>query len=113
MNGAGSRRKGARAEVACVNWLRTHGHPDARRYLAGDGHQPGDLDAIPGVCLEVKDCTRLEPQTWLRQAATEAAGRLPVVWAKLRGEPDPGQWMILMRATDFFALLADEQEGAA
>ena len=103
-----SRDKGARAEVAAVNWLRAHGYPDARRYLAGDGNQPGDIDAIPAVCLEVKDCATYQPQLWLRQAADEAGGRLPVVWAKLRGETDPGRWMVMLRAEDFFALITEE-----
>lgn len=113
MSGAMSHRKGVRAEVAAVNWLRAHGHPDARRYLSGDGLQPGDIDAIPAVCLDVKDCVAFEPQKWLRQVAAEAGPhRLPVVWAKLRGETDPGQWMVLLRAADFFDLLDDEPEQA-
>ena len=59
MNGRANRARGARAEVAVVNWLRDHGYPDARRYLAGDGRQPGDIDAIPGVSIEVKDGSNL------------------------------------------------------
>lgn len=103
--GAMSRRKGAKAEQDAARWLREHVNPDARRYLAGDGNQPGDLDAIPGTCLEVKSCDRWEPQAWLRQAADEAGGRLPVVWAKPRGVADPGEWIVLLRAKDFFPLL--------
>lgn len=41
---AAERRRGADAERAVVNYLRAAGWPDTRRYLAGDGRQPGDID---------------------------------------------------------------------
>jgi hypothetical protein len=90
--GRSNRNRGARAEVQVVNWLRLNGHPDARRYLAGDGRQPGDIDAIPGLVIEVKDCARSAWPTWCRQAADEAAGRAWVVVRRLRGTTDPGAW---------------------
>lgn len=57
-SGRANRRRGADAERQVVNYLREHGYPDARRYLAGDSRQPGDIDAIPGVSIEVKDRAR-------------------------------------------------------
>lgn len=93
MSGAANRSRGARAEVAVVNWMRVNGYPDARRYLAGDGRQPGDIDAIPGVCIEVKDRAGSAWPTWLRQAAAEGGPkRISCVVRRTRGVPDVGRW---------------------
>lgn len=90
---AAQRRRGNRAEVAVVNYLRGQGWPDARRYLAGDGRQPGDIDWHPLVCLEVKDVKRSSWPTWCRQAAAEARpGMVPVVVRRMRGVTDVGEW---------------------
>jgi hypothetical protein len=93
MTGAASRRRGADAERKVVNWLRDNGYPDARRYLAGDGRQPGDIDAIPGVVIEVKDVASSAWPSWCRQAETQAApDRVPIVVRRTRGVPDVAQW---------------------
>jgi hypothetical protein len=93
MTGAASRRRGADAERKVVNWLRDNGYPDARRYLAGDGRQPGDIDAIPGVVIEVKDVAASAWPSWCRQAETQAGpDRLPIVVRRTRGVPDVAQW---------------------
>lgn len=50
-----SRRKGQRGEREVVELLRAAGFPYARRTLAGDGRQPGDVSGGPvGWLLEVK-----------------------------------------------------------
>ena len=106
MNGSGRRAKGARAELAFVKWLREHGWPDARRYLAGDGRQPGDIDALPGVCLEVRHRAECKPGGWMRDAEAEAgAGRLPVVIYHPPGVGDPGEWVAMVRVKELVRLL--------
>lgn len=91
--GRSNRRRGADAERAVVAYLRENGWPDARRYLAGDGRQPGDIDAIPGVALEVKDHARPCWPAWCRQAIDEAGpDRLWVVVRRVRGVPYPAMW---------------------
>lgn len=107
--GAMSRNKGATAERAVVRHLRENGFPDARRYLAGDGRQPGDIDAIPGVSIEVKDHTRYDFPAWLRQAVAEAGPRLPVVVAKPNGVTDVGEWWCLLRLDDFLPLVKEDR----
>ncbi len=90
---AAERNRGARCEVQVVNYLRTVGFPDARRYLAGDGKQPGDIDAIPGVSIEVKDVAKSAWPSWRLQAVTAAGGRIPIVLRRTRGVRDVGQWL--------------------
>lgn len=91
--GRANRNRGARAEVAVVNWLRRNGWSDARRYLAGDGRQPGDIDVWPGIVVEVKDCARSSWPSWCAQAVTEAGPqRIPVVVRRTRGTPDVARW---------------------
>lgn len=93
MSGAASRRRGADAERAVVNWLRDNGYPDARRYLAGDGRQPGDIDAIVGVVIEVKDVASSAWPSWCEQAARQAGpDRLPIVVRRVRGNRDVAVW---------------------
>jgi hypothetical protein len=96
--GRSNRNRGARAEVQVVNWLRDHGYADARRYLAGDGRQPGDLDFHPLLVVEVKDCAASAWPTWCRQAAAAAPpGTVPVVVRRTRGNPDVGMWECRVR----------------
>ena len=90
---AAERNRGARCEVHVVNYLRSVGFPDARRYLAGDGKQPGDIDAIPGVSIEVKDVAKSSWPSWRLQAVTAAGGRIPIVLRRTRGVRDVGQWL--------------------
>lgn len=90
---AANRRRGADAERQVVAFLRAHGYPDARRYLAGDGRQPGDIDAIPGVAIEVKDRAESSWPSWRAQALAEAGWRVPIVVRRIRGVPDVGQWI--------------------
>jgi hypothetical protein len=90
--GRSNRNRGARAEVAVVNYLRQW-YPDARRYLAGDGRQPGDIDCHPLLVIEVKDCAASAWPTWCRQAAAAAPpGTVPVVVRRTRGVTDVGLW---------------------
>lgn len=105
---ATERRKGARAEVDVVNWLRQNGYPDARRYLAGDGRQPGDIDAIPGLCIEVKNRREHRIGEWLRQAVDEGGPlRTPVVIVKPRGVTDVGDWWAITYVGDLLELIRE------
>lgn len=90
--GRANRRRGADAERAVVAWLRANGYPDARRYLAGDGRQPGDIDGVSGVVIEVKDVASSAWPTWRAQVLAEAGGRIPVVVRRTRGVADVGAW---------------------
>jgi hypothetical protein len=96
-----ARVKGAANERAVVAWLREHGYPDARRYLAGDGRQPGDIDAIPGLSLEVRARAVCKPGSWLDGAEKAAGGRLAVVLYHPPGVGDVGDWVAMERFSGF------------
>ena len=97
--GSAERRRGADAERAVVRYLRGREH-EARRYLAGDGRQPGDVDWHPLVCLEVKDRASSSWPSWCRQAVAEAPeGTVPAVVRRTRGIADPGAWECRVDAT--------------
>jgi len=105
---AANRKRGQRAEVAVVNYLRSQGWPDARRYLSGDGRQPGDVDWHPLICLEVKDRADSAWPSWCRQAAAEApAGTVPVVVRRTRGVPYVGQWECRVYQWAWLGLVGD------
>lgn len=107
--GAMPRTKGAVAERAVAAWLRDNGWPDARRYLAGDGKQPGDIDAIPGVTLEVKAQRAHDIAGWLRQTETEAHGRFPLLVVKPPRITDVGDWWAVTRLHHLIGLLERDQ----
>lgn len=82
--GGMSRRKGAVAERAAVNFLRGRGVPADRTSRGADVHGMGDIDGIPGVVIEVKSAKTPAPLTWLRQLDAEMtaahAPRGVVMW---------------------------------
>ena len=107
--GSAERRRGADAERAVVRYLRGRGH-EARRYLAGDGRQPGDVDWHPLVCLEVKDWASSSWPSWCRQAVAEAPeGTVPAVVRRTRGIADPGAWECRVDATLWVLVLGRTQ----
>ena len=103
---AKSRNKGARGERAVVAWLRSMGWPDARRYLAGDGRQPGDIDWHPLVCLEVKDRAKSAWPSWCRQTVQEMRpGMVPAVVRKTAGVLDVSRWEVRVRQLEWLRVL--------
>ena len=100
------RRRGADAERAVVAWLREVGWPDTRRYLAGDGRQPGDIDWHPLVCLEVKDRDGSRWPSWCRQAVAECRpGMVPAVVRRTRGVPRVSSWEVRVQWRGWFDVL--------
>lgn len=95
LRGKRARTYGHDTERMVVRWLRANGYPDARRYLSGDGRQPGDVDFHPLVVLEVKGRKggNTSWPTWCRQAAAESSpGQVPVVVFRTPGVADAGSW---------------------
>jgi hypothetical protein len=69
--------------------------------LAGDGRQPGDIDAIPGLSLEVRARAVCKPGSWLDGAEKAAGGRLAVVLYHPPGVGDVGDWVAMERFSGF------------
>lgn len=96
--GGMSRRKGAVAERAAVNFLRGRGVPADRTSRGADVHGMGDIDGIPGVVIEVKSAKTPAPLAWLRQLDAEMAAAdadTGVIWWKPSGVPmgDVPRWI--------------------
>jgi Holliday junction resolvase len=115
-NGRAMKVKGSVFEREVVRVLRAAGHAFAERaYGAGRPGDVGDIDGLPGFCIEAKCHRALDLAGWVDEAVTEAAnagaGVVPVVVAKRRGKPAEDAYAV-MRLTDFARLIGDEFEAA-
>lgn len=69
-----NKAKGSQFERDVVCHLRANGFPHAERaYGAGRPDDRGDIDGIPGVVIEAKNCARLELAKWIEEAERERA----------------------------------------
>lgn len=111
--GARSRYQGAEGERAVVAYLRANGYPDARRYLAGDGRQPGDIDFHPLICLEVKNVRSGSAwPTWCRQAVAACRpGLVPVVVRRTDTYANVGAWECRYAYGDWIVTTGDHALG--
>ena len=103
--GASQRRKGAAGEREWVDVLRARGYPVEGRQLGQARDGGGDV-RHGGVLYEVKRYNKIAVRKWLDQAQASViqyhSGEIPVVAMREDGRTE---WMILMRADDFFKIL--------
>lgn len=97
MNGRSSKAKGYAGERAVVDHLRANGFPYAERRRAGATKDTGDVIALPGLTIEVKNHSRLALSEWVDQMLGEMNNTTPAAWQgvvvhKRKGKTDPGQW---------------------
>jgi hypothetical protein len=107
-----SKAKGTAAETAVVRFLQAAGFAQAERRTLAGVQDRGDIAGIPGVVIEVKNCARQELPAWVAEAELERdndRASLGVVWHKLRGKADPGDWFVTMSGHQFAALLREQQ----
>jgi Holliday junction resolvase len=100
-------QKGKRGERAWRDQLIAHGY-DARRGQQFSGSPESPDVVCPGLAeihFEVKTVQRLNINEAMTQAAGDAGDKIPVV-AHKRNRTD---WMVTMRADDWFKLLARAQ----
>jgi len=103
-----NRDKGIRAERAVVAYLKEHGHPYARRALAGPAADVGDVEGTRAV-WEIRDRARFALPSWLAdldrkaQRAGTTLGFLVVKPARM-GATRIGAWPVLMRPHVWTAL---------
>jgi hypothetical protein len=114
-----SKRKGSAFELDVVRYLQANGHPYAERtYGAGRPDDRGDIDGIPGWCIEAKNHKAIDLAAWCSEATTEAVNARRHWWAviaKRRNKPVCDSYVVMTLAQ--FALLVGDppaaQEGAA
>ena len=104
------KRKGSSAELAVAKWLNKLGWVHAERSRAGWTDDRGDIDGMPGVCIEVKNEKRIDLPGYLRELEVEMANAK--AWAgavivKRRGSTDPADWYAVMPASVWAQLLLE------
>lgn len=102
-------QKGKRGERAWRDELLAHGY-NARRgqQFAGTPDSPDVIcPDLPGFHFEVKCVERLNLGEAMAQAMDDAGEKTPIVAHKR----NRGEWMVTMRASDWFEMLAKAQLG--
>jgi hypothetical protein len=106
-------RKGSVFERDVVKFLQVHGHPYCERaYGAGRPEDTGDIDGLPGWCLELKNHRAMNLAGWCDEVEAERVnGRQPygAVVAKRRGKPVADSYVVMSLAT-FAALMKEMDE---
>ena len=95
------KRKGSAAELAVAKWLRKLGWIHAERSRAGFQDDRGDIDGMPGVCIEVKAEKKIDIPGYLRELEVEienAKAWTGAVIIKRRGSTNVDDWYAVMPA---------------
>jgi hypothetical protein len=95
------KRKGSAAELAVAKWLRKLGWIHAERSRAGWQDDRGDIDGMPGVCIEVKAEKKIDIPGYLRELEVEienAKAWTGTVIIKRRGSTNVDDWYAVMSA---------------
>ena len=95
------KRKGSAAELAVAKWLRKLGWIHAERSRAGWTDDRGDIDGMPGVCIEVKAEKKIDIPGYLRELEVEmenAKAWTGTVIIKRRGSRNVDDWYAVMPA---------------
>ena len=95
------KRKGSAAELAVAKWLRKLGWIHAERSRCGWSDDRGDIDGMPGVCIEVKNEKKIDLPGYLRELEVEIANAQAwtgTVIVKRRGSMNVDDWYAVMPA---------------
>lgn len=75
---------------------------------AGAGRQGEDILNVPTISIEVKARSDFQPLAWIKQAQTNAAGKLPMVIMRCNGQgEDAGEYLAFVKVKDIMPILAD------
>jgi hypothetical protein len=103
------KRKGSAAELAVAKWLKEWGWMNAERSRAGWQDDRGDIEGVPGVCIEVKNQKQFDIPGWLEELRVEmenADAWTGTLIVKRRGSMDVDEWYAIMPAWVWASLLA-------
>ena len=95
------KRKGSAAELAVAKWLRKLGWIHAERSRCGWQDDRGDIDGLPGICIEVKAEKKIDIPGYLRELEVEIAHAKAwtgTVIIKRRGSTNVDDWYAVMPA---------------
>jgi Holliday junction resolvase-like predicted endonuclease len=109
-----NKRKGTAAETAVVNWLREKGY-QAQRNRAGWTDDRGDVDAINGVVIEVKNRQQHNWSSYFEQLGRQMQDKQAytgVILCKRPGHANPGKWLAVMPADLWLELIQLLEETA-
>ena len=104
-----NKRKGNAAELLVAKWLRKYGWINAERSRAGWTDDRGDIDGMPGICIEVKAEKKIDLAGYMKELANEmgnARAWTGTVIIKRRGSQDVDDWYAVMPAKVWAELLA-------
>lgn len=94
--------RGMRTQLLVARHFRDHGWPWAES--AGSGRSGSDVLGVPGLAVEVKARSDLNPAAWIRQAESQAG--LPLVVFRPNGVGEtPGRYLAFVRLDDLIPLL--------
>ena len=97
--------RGYRTQKVIADYLKTW-FPYAD--TAGAGRQGEDILNIPTLSIEVKARSDFQPLAWIKQAESNASGKLPMVIMRCNGQgEDAGQYLAFARLDDLMPILAD------
>jgi len=75
---------------------------------AGAGRQGEDILNVPTVSIEVKARSDFQPLAWIKQAKSNANGKLPMVIMRCNGQgEDAGEYLAFVKVKDIMPILAD------
>jgi Holliday junction resolvase len=102
-------QKGKRGERAWRDELIAHGYAARRgQQFSGSPDSPDVVCSdLPALHFEVKLVERLNVNEAMSQAVGDAGDKIPV----LAHKRNRGDWLVTMRADDWFRLLAQAQPG--
>jgi hypothetical protein len=73
---------------------------------AGAGRQGEDILNIPTISIEVKARSDFQPLAWIKQAETNANGKLPMVIMRCNGQgEDAGEYLAFVKVKDIMPII--------
>jgi hypothetical protein len=111
-----AKKKGADTEVKYVDYLRSHGVPNAERRHLNGVLDKGDIagwnasDGSWNVVVEVKSGASLKIPQWLAELDAEVANANAAtghIVVRPKGKPDPEDWFVIMPVNEFMDLMQE------
>jgi hypothetical protein len=97
------KHRGYRSQKVLADYFTTRGWPYAES--TGAGRSGSDLTGMPGLAIEVKARSDLQPLAWLKQAEMNEGLPLVIFRPNGMGEESVGKWGCLLRLDTLTELL--------